>query len=301
MGYLIPSDYKKTIQSGNLSQVIRSDQTTQADAEQTAIEEASSYLVQKYDLATEFEDTPAWDKANTYDARNRVFLDAPAYNTGTTYNTGAYVTFTIGSGPAASTSVYKALQDGITGAWDATKWKMVCPQYQVFNVKLPKPLFNLQGYYRPGDQVFWRDKIYTCLVETRRPSDETILQYTNLDNVPYNNVFPDDLLNGPAYWGAGTSYQVAINTDILDGTYWQPGDNRCKQLVMYLVDIALYHMHAAVAPQNIPDLRVKRYDDAIRWLNKAAKGDVTANLPVLQPRQGSRNRYGGQIKNNNSW
>lgn len=301
MSYLIPSDYKKQIQAGNLAQVIRSDRTIQDAAEQTAIEEASSYLVQKYDLAAELQDSPLWDKTEAYKAGNRVYLDAPAYVAATTYNTGAYVTFTVGTGVTAATSVYKALQDGITGAWDATKWNLVCPQYQMFKAIYPKPLFSLQGFYRVGDQVLWKDNKYTCLVQTRMPSDETVLQFTNIVNVPYSNVFPDNPSQGFVYWGSPTAYEVPVNTDILNTTFWQSGDNRCKQLVTYLIDIALYHMHAAIAPNNVPELREKRYDDAIRWLNKAAKGDVTAALPLLQPRQGSRNRYGGQIKNNNSW
>ncbi|HWB92100.1 MAG TPA: phage protein Gp36 family protein, partial [Puia sp.] len=115
------------------------------------------------------------------------------------------------------------------------------------------------------------------------------------------NIFPDDVNQGAQYWGAGSTYAVPANTDILDITYWQMGDNRCQQLKTYLVDIALYHMHSAIAPKNVPELREKRYDDAVKWLKAAGRGDVTASLPLLQPRQGSRNRYGGQIKNNNSW
>lgn len=301
MGYLIPSDYKKTIQASNLAQVIRNDLTTLADSEQTAIGEAISYLVQKYDLEAELQNTPAWEKAEAYKATNRVYLDAPIYNTGSTYNTGDYVTFVTGSGMSAFTNVYKALVDSITGGWDAAKWKLICPQFQMFNAALPKPLFNLRGYYRVGDQVFWKDMTYTCLTQTRTPSDETMLQYTNIQNIPYSNVFPDNPSDGFVYWGSATLYEISANTDILNTTYWQVGDSRCKQLVTYLVDIALYHAHAAITPNNVPEVRIKRYDDAIRWLNKAAKGDVTAALPLLQPRQGSRNRYGGQIKNNNSW
>lgn len=301
MSYLIPSDYKKQIQSGNLAQVIRSDSTIQTAAEDTAIDEARSYLVQKYDLDAELQDTPGWDPAVAYKATNRVYLDADAYDAGSSYDTGAYVSFTVGSGMGAVTSIYKALQDGITGAWDATKWKKVCSQFQLFTAIYPQPLFNLMGTYRTGDPVFWRDKTYFCLVETRKYADDTVLQFTNLSNIPYSNVFPDDVTQGFIYWGSPTAYTVPIGTDILDTTYWQVGDNRCQQLVTYLIDIALYHMHAAIAPSNIPDLRIKRYDDAIKWLNRAAKGDVTASLPLKQPRQGGRNRYGGQIKNNNSW
>lgn len=300
MSYLIPSDYKKQIQAGNLGQVIRSDATIQSAAEQTAIDEASSYLVQKYDLATELQDTPAWDPTLTYKAGGRVYLDAPAYVAANTYDTGAYTTFNAGT-PGASTSVYKALQDGITGTWDGTKWKLICPQYQIFNAIYPQPIFNLHGCYVIGNPVFWKDYTYVCLTASWIFTGETILQFTNLGNIPYSNVFPDNPAQGPNYWGTKTSYAIPAATDILNTAYWAMGDNRCQQLVTYLIDIALYHMHSAIAPANVPDLRQKRYDDAVQWLNRAAKGVVTASLPVKQPIQGRRNRYGGQIKNNNSW
>jgi hypothetical protein len=51
MSYLITSDYKKQIQSDNLSQITGNDTSILNSAELTAIEETQSYLVQKYDLS----------------------------------------------------------------------------------------------------------------------------------------------------------------------------------------------------------------------------------------------------------
>ena len=50
----------------------------------------------------------------------------------------------------------------------------------------------------------------------------------------------------------------------------------------------------------IPDLRKERYDGnspnqtggAIGWLKKVASGDITADLPNIQPQQGMSIRYG---------
>jgi hypothetical protein len=46
---------------------------------------------------------------------------------------------------------------------------------------------------------------------------------------------------------------------------------------------------------------VKRYDDAKAWLKAAGRGDITANLPIIQPTTGARIRYGGNVKNINSY
>jgi len=50
-------------------------------------------------------------------------------------------------------------------------------------------------------------------------------------------------------------------------------------IVMYLSDILLYHLHSRIAPDNIPELRVKRHDEAKGWLEKVADGFIDPLLP----------------------
>lgn len=296
MSYLIPSDYKKQIQTDNLNQVIGSDTTILSAAERTAVEEASSYLVQKYLLTQELTDLFQWDKTIVYNAGGRVFLDAPmfVFTSTVSYTAADYVQY--------QAKIYKALVNIASAAsWNPADWAYVCEQYQVFNAVLPKPAFDYQAPYKTGDQVFYKNKVYTAQRSAIQFDDSALLQFGQIKNIPYPNVFPDDPAQGIAYWGTGTAYAVPANTDILNTTYWAMGDTRSQQMVTYLIDMTLYHVHCRIAPRNIPDLRVKRYDDAISWLKKCANGDVTPNLPVLQPRQGARIRFGGNIKNANSY
>ena len=105
------------------------------------------------------------------------------------------------------------------------------------------------------------------------------------------------------YWGIGNAIFIPSEDLLFDGNAFVKGDNRNQQMVTYMTDVALYHLHSRIAPRNIPDLRVKRYDDAIAWLKQCAKGDdITANLPKIQPTQGMRNRYGSVLpKQNNNF
>lgn len=292
MAYLITNDLRKSIQSENLSQVIGGNTDILDAAILTAIEEARSYLVQKYDVDKEFSDTIKWAQGNTYYAGDRVYLDADAYVDASTYNVGALVVH--------SGYVYRCNTNGTTGAWNASKWDLLGKQYSIFNAKYPHPVFDYNALYAVGDQVFWKNKNYTCKVQTRPLSQEQYLQYREIQNTPYLNPAPDDVNNGLAYWGSGSSYSIS-NVLITDTSKWQNTDNRSQQLLTYVVDIALYHVHARIAPRNIPDLRVKRYDDAKDWLKMAAKGEITAAIPVLKPLQGLRVRYGGNVKNVNSY
>lgn len=81
------------------------------------------------------------------------------------------------------------------------------------------------------------------------------------------------------------------------------GTDRNALIVMYAVDILLYHVHSRLNPNQIPQLRVDRYDAAINWLKAAGAGTVTADLP-LKPVPESTTAtgniiYSGEVKRNN--
>lgn len=300
MAYLTPGDYRKTIQSENLQQVIGSLQSVLNDAEDTATEEVQGYLIQKYIIDREFQDTPAWSKTQSYDAFNRVYLDAPAFDPTATYNAGDLVTYIVPN--LKDTGVYRSKAGSVAHAFNASEWDLKAFQYAVFNAPPPKPEFNYTTVYNKGDQVFWKDKVYTCLIASVMTTQETALQYGTYKNVPFGNVFPDDAVNGLQYWGPGVAYSVPANTDIFNTTYWQAKDNRSKQVVWCVVVLALYFAHARISPRNIPEIRVKDYDDAIKKLKRFAEGDTTnVKLPVIQPKSGGRIRYGGNVKNINTY
>lgn len=105
------------------------------------------------------------------------------------------------------------------------------------------------------------------------------------------------------YQAQANSLNITPGTDI---TKWLPiswtsGDNRNPQLVEQNVHIAIYKLSTRISPRNIPDIWVKNYDDAIAWLKKCAKGDVTLDAPLKQPDQGRRIRWGGHPKSTNSY
>jgi len=100
-------------------------------------------------------------------------------------------------------------------------------------------------------------------------------------------------------WTAGSDYTITgIYPD--DSSKWTAGDNRNQQIVLFLIDITLYHLHSRINPRNIPDLRKERYNGndpmdrggAIGWLKSVAHGNVQADLPVIVPQQGLSMRSG---------
>ena len=295
MAYLINKDYSVSIQDANIQQIISADEAIRLKAQLAGEAEAQSYLKQKYSIAREFQDLAPFAIATTYYAFNRVYLNAPQYDTNTFYNiVNTLVTY--------NSNVYRLATPTTNpaGAFNSTLWTLVGPQYQIYWVKPPYTEFNYEAYYNIGDQVYWNNKTYTCRVQTPLLSHDVALQYREIKNLPAQNVAPDDPSIGLQYWGAGTPFSVS-NVWPNVSSNWIAGDPRDAQMVLYLCDIVLYHLHTRIAPRNIPELRVKRYDDAITWLNMCAMGNVTPNLPLISPMQGNRVRYGGGIRQINSY
>ena len=85
-----------------------------------------------------------------------------------------------------------------------------------------------------------------------------------------------------------------------DAELLNTGDDRDAQLVNYICDLTLFHLHSRISPRNIPELRVTRYDNAIAWLKMCAMGDVTPKLLEYDIPQ-KVIRWGSQPKNQNNF
>ncbi len=294
MAYLRLRDYNQNIQSGLLDQLTSADSTVRISAELLAQEMIISYLKQKYDTTEEFRDTRVWSPATTYKANDLVYLDATAYSASATYALQALV--------LQAGKIYICIVAITVGeAFNASKWTLLGSQYDMFYVTVPKSEFNYETLYEKDDEVFYKDKTYTAILGSTPYDHETALQYRVYANLPFINIFPNDPTYGTRFWGTGVAYTVAAGTLPTVTAKWTEGDNRSQQMVDCMIDIALYKIHSRIAPRNIPQLRIDNFDNAITWLKACAKGFVSPDLPIIQPKQGSRIRYGGNIKNINSY
>lgn len=291
--YLIKNDYISKIQVVNLNQVIQNSDEILAKCELIAQEEAVAHLVQKYDVDKEFTDTSEWSITLPYYVGNRVYLDADAY-----VSTNNYVlnSLTIYNG-----SVYRCTAS-TTGTFDASKWTLLGDRYEIYYVKAPNPLFNLYNYYRVGDVVYYKDRNYTCKIETTIIGHNGSLQYQSYENLPLSNIFPDDIVNGAKYWTpAGSAYSVTAGTALSDTTKFTKGDNRNQFMLSTMISIVLFYAHQAIAPRNIPQRIIDAYTKSITDLSNASRGEITLRLPLLQPKSGGRIRYGGVVKSINNY
>lgn len=71
--------------------------------------------------------------------------------------------------------------------------------------------------------------------------------------------------------------------------------NRSKIIVMYMVDIALYHLHSNITPDNVPEIRYLRYNRAKEWLQKVADSKLSPDLPEYDNQENPFENGGSQF------
>lgn len=315
MGYLIRSDYYKSIKEPQIVQITGGDNNILLQAEATAMERAMGMLRQKYEISTEFTNTQPYSTNTVYKAADRVYINYPTYVATNSYVIGNYCT---NSGQAYVCTT------NTTGAFNASHWANIGTSTSIYYASFPYLPFDLYANYVVGDKVFYKNKIYTALQPTSTFSNIVSVQYIYNNNIPTGNVYPDDPRNGSQWWHDDGSYSVASNllataaynsatsytvglyaqfqgnifvciaatTGQFDPTKWRTvwtlGDNRSQLMLTSIVDIALWYVHASIAPNNIPELRIDKYNVAIEYFRRVRDGVEQANLTLIQPQAGRR-------------
>ncbi|MCT4613598.1 MAG: DUF1320 domain-containing protein [Marinifilaceae bacterium] len=77
------------------------------------------------------------------------------------------------------------------------------------------------------------------------------------------------------------------------------GETRNHFIIMNVIDIALYHLYTSQAPDRMPEHRSQRYEDALKWLRGAKKGEY-AYLPKKE-NQNVNMRVKSHKRNNHKW
>jgi hypothetical protein len=175
-----------------------------------------------------------------------------------------------------------------------------------------------------GDRIFWSPDAWVATtiynsgdvisIDTGTLPEEGEKIYQANDTT----VAGESPLTTPAKWDLladnNTFYTcTAASTGNLptNTSYFTPGDNRNAKIKEVTIDLVLYNIHSRLSPMNIPDVRRTRYDgfgnqndsgNALRYLVKVQKGDITPDLPVIEPivQNSERISYGtsSNIKHN---
>lgn len=119
--------------------------------------------------------------------------------------------------------------------------------------------------YAVNDRVSFNGKIYIA-----------IQAITNVD--PTDDLFWTEIGTNEGIYVAKEDVTAGVLPNVTAS--WAFGDDRDTQLVAFTIDLALYHLHSAGQVRTNPELRQKRYDDAIKWLKMVQKGEIDLPLEV---------------------
>lgn len=121
------------------------------------------------------------------------------------------------------------------------------------------------------------------------PSGAVVVDGTNMTWVAAAGATAMDVPGVDPAWAAtgvlSTAVWVAMvptSSEPGSGAAWSQSDPRHPLMVMRLVDIALYHLSSRVDPRGVPEIRMQRHEDAVKWLRDIAAGKITdPNLPLV--------------------
>lgn len=83
------------------------------------------------------------------------------------------------------------------------------------------------------------------------------------------------------------------DTDLIFTT---EGEDRNPLIVMYAMDITLYHLITWLPQKMGFEIRSIRYETAIKWLEKVQKGTVSPDLPFLSDPDSGETDTGNPVK-----
>lgn len=78
-----------------------------------------------------------------------------------------------------------------------------------------------------------------------------------------------------------------------DAIFSAEGDDRHPLVLMFAIDISVYHIFCQHNPFKLSKIREERYKRAIEWLKGIMEGDITIDGAPLLPES--------EIKNNSPW
>ena len=124
------------------------------------------------------------------------------------------------------------------------------------------------------------------------------IQEDNLDQIINND---DSKLTQPIADAMAFAKGFLDNRFNTSSIFGETGSNRHGVLRVQVVHIVIYYLHNLINPRNIPELRVKNYDDAVKILTMIRKGEICQDLPLLtnDSTETGYVKYGNKPNNNN--
>ncbi|NDV80873.1 hypothetical protein [Bacteroides sp. 51] len=138
--------------------------------------------------------------------------------------------------------------------------------------------------YKLWDVVIYESNFYTLISEEGFDNSINPFDSNNWGAIAdYNPEYNDYELSSHEYIvynGVVFRPEIDVNADIPKiGTNLSSGDPRNYNLKKHFVRLSLYELTKLIAPNNVSIVRIKDYEESMKWLSDAAKLKLNPQIP----------------------
>lgn len=303
--FLNNNDYLAVITPEALSQLTRGNDERFAQAEEAAEISMIEYLSENYEIEKEFAKgkyIAAYDRRITYPVGVHIYFDGQIHQV---------IRSICGYRQPATTAYWEETTD--------TKQPENIPQYSQFatyypgnavvyndvpyvclaengykfgNIRIPMVFGWMEVQtaawqpidYRLWDVVEYQDSFYTLVSLDDFDNNIDPLQSGNwgaiADYDPEYNTYELSGNEYVVYEGRVFCPEIDVNADIpVVGTNLALHDPRNYNLKKHMVRLAIYELTKQIAPNNVSVVRMRDYEDSMKWLNDASKLRINPQIP----------------------
>ncbi len=304
--FLNNNDYLSIITQEALHQLTRGEDERFAQAEESAEISILEYLSENYEIEAEFHKgkfTPHHDRKITFPVGAHIYYDGRIHQV--TRSMSGYkvptlsdywqehVDITLDPGTVQNYSQFNTYYLGdLTIYNDVVYYCLIENGYNFSDIRIPlvngwvrKELDLWEPMqYNTWDVVSYNGDYYTLL--TTEGFDNNVNPFDSdcwgmiADYDPEYNEYDLTGHDYVVYNGVVMIPQMDVNSDVpITGHNITLADPRSYNLKKHMVRLALYELTKSVAPNNVSMVRMRDYEDSMKWLNDASKLRLNPQIP----------------------
>lgn len=303
--FLNNNDYLAVITPEALSQLTRGNDERFAQAEEAAEISMIEYLSENYEIEKEFAKgkyIAAYDRRITYPVGVHIYFDGQihqvirsicGYRQPATTAYWEETTDTIQPENIPQYSQFATYYPGNTVVYNDVPYVCLAENgYKFGNIRIPIVFGWMEVQtaawqpidYRLWDVVEYQDGFYTLVSLDDFDNNIDPLQSGNwgaiADYDPEYNTYELSGNEYVVYEGRVFCPEIDVNADIpVVGTNLALHDPRNYNLKKHMVRLAIYELTKQIAPNNVSVVRMRDYEDSMKWLNDASKLRINPQIP----------------------
>lgn len=304
--FLNDSDYLSLLTSEALSQITRNDSERFIQAEEAAEMSIVEYLSENYEVVQELNRgkyIAEYDRRITFPVGAHIYLENRIYEVTQSISgykvpsLAEYWEEHLGSNLDMDT-ISNYSQFGTYYKGNIVKYNDIlymCLQdngYKFDNIRIPLVNGWLEAQYfdwEPVEYNLWdvvryEEGLYTLMSLDSFDNNITPLKSENWGAIAdYDSNYNQYELNGHeyvVYEGKVFYPELDVNSDIPEvGKNLSLHDPRNYNLKKHMLRLAVYELTKLIAPNNVSVVRLRDYEDSMKWLNDAAKLRLNPQIP----------------------